>query len=111
MIRPLSKTEAEGGAYADVFETPRKGGVTKVKCYPPSPLDSGTLDNSRDCNTLFSMDLRRGHPLSKVLDSGSVDESHKPNSWNKLRQSYPVSKLGHRMPMNGETTEHKGDGD
>ena len=40
---------------------------------PPPPLDTGTLDDLAPLNHKARHDLHLNHPLSKLLDSGSVD--------------------------------------
>ncbi len=87
MIQPLLKTEAKPSDDAAVFQTLQTLTETKIKRNPPLPLDSGTPDGMYNRKTFPNNDLRRGQPVSKPLDTGSLDEFHKPNSRNQLRRA------------------------
>src|SRR5713101_3851024 len=99
MIQPLLKTDAKTAARAAVFQTQRRATDIRSSDTPLS-LDTGTPEDLHDHNTRLSNDLRRAHPVSKPLDTGSLDECHKPNTWNKLRRAHPVSKVGQWKPLN-----------
>jgi hypothetical protein len=52
-----------------------------------TPLITGTVDEAMNSNALRHHNLRRANPLIKPLSSGSVEEFHKPNLENDLRQT------------------------
>ncbi len=45
---------------------------------PTPPLDSGSLDDNGNRNSLWIKDLQKLHPLINALISGSVDRNRNP---------------------------------
>jgi hypothetical protein len=53
--------------------------ICGTPCYAPTPLISGTVDHAEKPKLLCIQGLRQSHPVSKRLDSGTVDEFHNHN--------------------------------